>query len=166
MLTLYHGGQLNAGRTRLWLTGDFEYAACYAEMYCLDHVWALTLDLRPSDILDVIAYGLDARAVAAALVVAAIPAASILDDEIDRPPCALDGVPNAAIRAAGYRAVRLWEQVDWGHPVHTGPKVRRTVSLCLVDLTAIVCRVAIALPAENFQTQTTDKRLAQGLRAQ
>ena len=43
-------------------------------------------------------------------------------------------------RAAGYRAVRLCEWTDWGHPIYTGSLIYRTVSLCIIDPSAIVSR--------------------------
>ena len=49
-------------------------------------------------------------------------------------------VSDEAIRAAGYRAVRLCEWSDWGHPIYTGPLIYRTVSLCIIDPSAIVSR--------------------------
>lgn len=74
MLKLYHGGLSDARRrTRRLAETDFEYAACYAEMCEVDHVLEMTPDLAPSEILDLRAHGFDAKAVAAALINAAIP---------------------------------------------------------------------------------------------
>ena len=140
MLTLYHGGLLDGRcRTRLWATTDYEYATAYADTYEVE-VWALSVDIRESEILDVTAHGLDAKAVAAALADAGLPGASVGDDEIEMPHRGLWNVPDEAIRSAGFRAIRLCEWTDWGHPVHTGPMIRRTVSLCLVDLSAVPFR--------------------------
>jgi hypothetical protein len=100
----------------------------------------LTVDLSESEILDLTEHGTDARAVAAALTEVGLPRASVADDEANHPQCTLWAISDESIKAAGYRAVRLCEWRDWGDPVYTGPLIYRTVSLCIIDPSAIVSR--------------------------
>jgi hypothetical protein len=140
VLTLFHGGRLDERRrTRLWTSANYEYAKEYADTW-ETVVWKLTVDLSDSEILDLTEHGTDARAVAAALTEAGLSGASVADGEANHPQCALRGISDEAIRAAGYRAVRLCEWTDWGHPIYTGSLIYRTVSLCIIDPSAIVGR--------------------------
>jgi hypothetical protein len=136
---------LDAPLATLWATPDFDYAAGYAELHDSDVVWALTMDLADADILDLTPHGLDATAVAAALTSAGMHTGT-LPGEKSGPQCALRRVSVEKIPAAGYGAVRIRERIDWG----SGPQC--AVSLRIADLTAIVRREAIPLPAgKNFQ---------------
>jgi hypothetical protein len=143
--TLYHGGRLDDTRlTRLWATPDFAYAAAFAELYEAE-LWALSVDLADADTLDLTSHGFDAVAVATALTNAGIPSL-VSADEREHPHYALWRVPDGETRAAGYRAVRIWESIDWG----SGR--RQTQSMVIVDLSAIVSRDAVPLPeGVNFQ---------------
>jgi hypothetical protein len=54
-------------------------------------------------------------------------------------------VSNDAIRAAGYRLVRVREWIDWG------AGERHAEAVLIVDLTAICDRETLPLPDRNFQ---------------
>ncbi|MCA1586813.1 MAG: hypothetical protein LC791_19265 [Acidobacteria bacterium] len=145
MLELCQGGTLQEPGRHLWTTSDVDYAAGYALLHEGD-VWALTVNLRDRDILDLTGCGLDATAVAVTLTNVGLPAFS-LEEDAQHPQSVLRRVSDEAIRAAGYRAVRLCEWIDWGHGVV--PCVRHAASVCLVDLRAIVHREVRPLPPWN-----------------
>ena len=146
---LYHGGAMNEPGVRLWLAADADYAAGFAQIHYEGALWALTLNLADSDILDLTNHGLDACAVADALTAAGIPVSCLVGDE-DRPQSVLRRVADDAIRAAGFRAIRLCECIDWGQE-RTDLVLRRAVSLCLVDLGVIVACAVMPMPKRNFQ---------------
>ena len=54
-------------------------------------------------------------------------------------------IPIHAIRAAGYRVVRVREWIDWG------AGERHAESVYIVDPTAILDREVLPLPDRNFQ---------------
>lgn len=147
MLTVYHGGNFDSDGSRLWTSVDPEYAAGYAQLHEGD-LWALTVEIADAEILDVSGCELDAAAVASSLTAAGLPA-QCREDEHQHPQSVVRRVSDEAIRAAGFRAVRLCEWIDWGHQ-STGTVVRRAVSLCLVDLDAIVHRETVSMPEGNF----------------
>jgi hypothetical protein len=142
VLKLYHGGTLDEPGATLWATSDPDYAAAFAQLHEGD-LWTLNVDIQESEILDLTSFGLNVSAVASALTARVCPVSNQADDE-GHPQCVLRRVPAAAIRAAGYRAVRLRERIDWG----TGD--RHAESHWLVDMTAITCRRAVPLPDRNF----------------
>jgi hypothetical protein len=146
-LRLYHGGALNAPGERLWATPDPAYAAAFAQLYEAD-LWALTVDLREHDILDLTACGFNARVVAAVLTLAGL-LATCADDEAQHPHCVVRRLTDEAIMDAGYRAIGIHEWIDWGHE-RVGPVIRHAVSVCLVDLGAIVERRAMKMSRRNF----------------
>jgi hypothetical protein len=129
VLTLFHGGAMDSSSRRLWLTANREYAAGFAVLYDLDFVWTVVVDVDERDILDVSSSGLVATEVASALRRHGIPIDAMPTDASHQ---VVWRVPDDHLRAAGFRAVRLLESVDWG----SGPLT--TASLCLIDTTAIV----------------------------
>lgn len=138
-LRLYHGGTLNEPRSRVWATPEHDYATEYAQLHKAE-LWALDVELSDGEILDLTACGRDTVAVAAALAAAGIAATS--EKDATQPASVLRRVRDAAILAAGYRAVRIWEWNDW----KSGAGQREVLSLCLVDLGAIQRREASPLP--------------------
>ena len=143
MLRLYHGGNLDHLPDSLWATPDFGYAAAFAELH-ESPVWMLTVDVGTEEILDLTGCGLDPDAVATDLLFAGIPARTRRGDERN-PHAVLSGVSTDAIKAAGYRLVRIREWTDWG------AGRRQAESVLIVDMTAICDRETVPLPDRNFQ---------------
>jgi hypothetical protein len=104
----------------------------------------LTLDIPREEVLDLTGCGLDAAAVATDLSFAGIPARLRAGDE-RHPRMVLRRVSNDAIKAAGYRAVRVREWIDWG------AGERHAESVLIVDFDAICDRETLPLPDRNFQ---------------
>src|SRR4030095_9164440 len=104
----------------------------------------LTLDVSDGEVLDLTDCGLDASAVVTDLTFAGIPARVHPGDE-RHPQKVLCRIPNDAIRAAGYRVVRVREWIDWG------AGERHAESVLIVDVTAICDRDTCPLPDQNFQ---------------
>jgi hypothetical protein len=138
VLILYHGGAFDEPRTRIWLTADFDYAAAFAQLYDCETLWQFTVALNEDEILDLTGWGLDVAAVVPALVEAGSSQAA--EDDANHPHRVLWRLSDDIIRAAGYRAVRLREWIDWG----AGP--RHAESLCLIDMSAIVRSDVVVLP--------------------
>jgi hypothetical protein len=100
--------------------------------------------------LDLTDCGLDVDAVVTDLRFAGIPAQSEPGDE-RHPLRVLWRVPVEAIRAAGYRVVRLREWIDWG------AGERHADSVYVVDPTAIFDREVLPLPDRNLQFPNDDE---------
>ena len=112
MIRLYHGGPLSDESGSLWATPDVDYAAAFAQLH-ESALWMLTLDVHERDVLDLTGCGLDVSAVTTDLRFAGIAATVHAGDE-RHPMRVLRRITPDAIRAAGYRAVRLREWTDWG----------------------------------------------------
>lgn len=143
MIRLYHGGTLGQSSDSLWATPDVDYAAAFAQLHDAPLVM-LTLDVAHEEVLDLTGCGLDVAAVATDLSFAGIPARIRAGDE-RQPLMVLRRVSSAAIRAAGYRLVRMREWIDWG------AGERHAESVLIVDVTAICDRETVPLSDRNFQ---------------
>ena len=143
MIRLYHGGRLDANQDVLWATPDAAYASAFAQFW-EGTLWQLTLDVNEGEVLDLTGCGLDTAAVATDLSFVGIPSRTRDDDE-RHPMLVLRRVSPDAIRAAGYRVVRIREWVDWG------AGERHAESVLIVDQTAIFDREVLPLPDRNFQ---------------
>jgi hypothetical protein len=130
-------------RPSLGSTPDVDWAAAFAELYEAA-LWMLTLDVSDGEVLDLTDCGLDASAVVTDLTFAGIPARVHPGDE-RHPQKVLCRIPNDAIRAAGYRVVRVRDWIDWG------AGERHAESVLIVDLTAILDREVLPIPDRNFQ---------------
>ena len=143
MIRLYHGGLLDGTSGSLWATPDADYAAAFAQMW-EGALWMLTLDVNEGEVLDLTGCGLDVAAVVTDLRFAGIPASAQAGDE-RHPQNVLRRISNEAIKAAGYRVVRVRGWVDWG------AGECHAESVLIVDLTAIWDREVLPLPDRNFQ---------------
>ena len=143
MIRLYRGGSVDQSSDSLWATPDADYAAAFAQLHEAPLVM-LTLDVANEEVLDLTDCGLDVAAVATDLSFAGIPARARTGDE-RQPLMVLRRVSNDAIRAAGYRLVRVREWIDWGAGEH------HAESVLIVDVTAICDRETLPLPDRNFQ---------------
>jgi hypothetical protein len=121
---------------RLWLTANRDYAEGFAELYDLDFVWTVVVDVDERDILDVSSSGLVATEVASAMRRHGITIDATATDTSHQ---VLWRVPDDHPRAAGFRAVRLLESVDWGSGLLTA------ISVCLIDPTAIVQQYRVSM---------------------
>jgi hypothetical protein len=143
---LYHGGAFNESGTRIWLTPDFDYAAALAQLYDCETLWQVTVAANEDEILDLTGCGPDVAAVVAALVEAG--SSQPAEDDANHPHRVLWRLSDDVIHAAGYRAVRLREWIDWG----AGP--RYAESLCLIDMSAIVRSDVVVLSPLNYQLES------------
>jgi hypothetical protein len=143
VIRVYHGGLLNRSSDSLWASSDADYAAAFAQLY-EGALWMLTLDVADGEVLDLTDCGLDVSAVVTDLMFAGIPARVKADDE-RKPHKVLCGVPPDAIRAAGYRVVRICDWINWG------AGERHAESVLIVDLTAIFDREVLPLENRNYQ---------------
>ena len=153
MIRLYHGGLLDRSAGSLWASPDADYAAAFAQLY-EGALWMLTLDVSAGEVLDLTDCGLDVSAVVTDLTFAGIPARVQPGDE-RHPQKVLRRIPHDAIRAAGYRMVRVREWIDWG------AGERHAESVLIVDPTAVLDREVLPLPDRNFQFPDGSERKPQ-----
>jgi hypothetical protein len=111
VIRVYDGGLLDKSSGSLWASFDPDYAAAFAQLY-EGALWMLTLDVAEGEVLDLTDCGLDVSAVVTDLMFAGIPARVEADDERN-PHEVLRRVSPDAIRAAGYRVVKIREWVNW-----------------------------------------------------
>jgi hypothetical protein len=157
VIRVFHGGPLDESSDSLWATPDADYAAAFAQMWESD-LWMLTLDVNDGEVLDLTDCGLDVAAVVTDLAFAGIPASIQAGDE-RHPQKVLRRLSHDAIRAAGYRVVRVRDWIDWGAgELHAE-------SVLIADVTAIADRKAPPLPQRNFQVPEHHRgnRLGAGL---
>ena len=105
MIRVFHGGLLDGSSGSLWATPDADYAAAFAQMW-EGSLWMLTLDVSEDEVLDLTDCGLNVAAVVTDLTFAGIRVGVHPGDE-RHPQKVLRRIPNDAIRAAGYRVVRV-----------------------------------------------------------
>jgi hypothetical protein len=132
--TLYRDGDVAALGPALWATSHREHAARFARRHAAD-LWALTLELRDDEILD-LTLSRNPEAVARALAAAGIPA-DYRRGEDRHPQSVVRRLHPDAVLHAGYRAVLLCEAIEGGPELVT--------SLLLVDLSAVVSRQIVPM---------------------
>jgi hypothetical protein len=143
VIRVFHGGYLDESSGSLWASPDADYAAAFAQLHEAG-LWMLTLDVKDGEVLDLTDCRLDVAAVITDLAFVGIPASIQAGDE-RHPQKVLRRISHHAIRAAGYRVVRVRDWVDWG------AGERHAESVLIVDLTAILDREVLPIPDRNFQ---------------